>query len=121
VSEIRILSESQIDQLRDELQELLDPQHDGQELGHEYHTNESADPDTVLVHALLGAWRIKPGFHGLIWHPAFTKPAAQLLDGPVRFWHDQPFCKPANHGGVATWHKDYSYWARTEPMSHLTC
>jgi ectoine hydroxylase-related dioxygenase (phytanoyl-CoA dioxygenase family) len=48
-------------------------------------------------------------------------PAAQLLGGSVRFWHDQLFCKPARHGGVVAWHQDYSYWTRTTPMSHLTC
>jgi ectoine hydroxylase-related dioxygenase (phytanoyl-CoA dioxygenase family) len=43
------------------------------------------------------------------------------LGGPVRFWHDQLFCKPARHGGVVAWHQDYSYWTRTVPMQHLTC
>ena len=28
--------------------------------------------------------------------PAFLVPASQLLGGPVRFWHDQLFCKPAH-------------------------
>jgi ectoine hydroxylase-related dioxygenase (phytanoyl-CoA dioxygenase family) len=46
---------------------------------------------------------------------------SQLLHGPVRFWHDQLFCKPAKHGGVVAWHQDYSYWTRTLPMAHLTC
>jgi ectoine hydroxylase-related dioxygenase (phytanoyl-CoA dioxygenase family) len=44
-----------------------------------------------------------------------------LLQGAVRFWHDQLFCKPALHGGVVAWHQDYSYWTRTKPMAHLTC
>jgi ectoine hydroxylase-related dioxygenase (phytanoyl-CoA dioxygenase family) len=44
-----------------------------------------------------------------------------LLGGPVRFWHDQLFCKPARDGGVVAWHQDYSYWTRTQPMAHLTC
>jgi ectoine hydroxylase-related dioxygenase (phytanoyl-CoA dioxygenase family) len=48
-------------------------------------------------------------------------PASQLLEGPVRFWHDQLFCKPARHGGVVAWHQDYSYWTRTTPLAHLTC
>ncbi|HVS36445.1 MAG TPA: phytanoyl-CoA dioxygenase family protein, partial [Gemmataceae bacterium] len=87
---------------------------------HEFHTNESADPTRVLFHA-LGAWRITPGFHDVLWHPAFTVPASQLLGGAVRFWHDQLFCKPAHHGGVVAWHQDYSYWTRTKPMAHLTC
>jgi ectoine hydroxylase-related dioxygenase (phytanoyl-CoA dioxygenase family) len=117
---IRILEDAQIEQLRKELDALFDPKHPGNEFFHEYHTNESPDPSQVLFHA-LGAWRIMPGFHDLLWHPGFTVPASQLLGGPVRFWHDQLFCKPAKHGGVVAWHQDYSYWTRTKPMAHLTC
>jgi ectoine hydroxylase-related dioxygenase (phytanoyl-CoA dioxygenase family) len=69
----------------------------------------------------LGAWRIQPGFHDILWHPAFTVAASQLLGGAVRFWHDQLFCKPARHGGVVAWHQDYSYWTRTKPIAHITC
>ena len=117
---IRIFSDEQVDALRGELADWFDPHHPGRELWHEYHTNESKDPENVLFHA-LGAWRIKPGFHDLLWSPAFTVAASQLLGGPVRFWHDQLFCKPARHGGVVAWHQDYSYWTRTQPMAHLTC
>ena len=120
VSGVRILSDEQIERLKDELTTLFDPQHDGRDLWHEYHSNESDDPSRVLFHA-LGAWRVSPGFHDLLWHRAFGIPAAQLLNGSVRFWHDQLFCKPAEHGGVVAWHQDYSYWTRTRPMAHLTC
>ncbi|MCA9222910.1 MAG: phytanoyl-CoA dioxygenase family protein [Planctomycetales bacterium] len=117
---IRILDERQLGILRNELAEFFQPDHAGHELWYEYHTNESTDPNAVLFHA-LGAWRISPGFHDVLWHPAFTVAASQLLGGAVRFWHDQLFCKPARHGGVVAWHQDYSYWTRTRPMSHLTC
>lgn len=117
---VPILDSRQVDVLRAELEGLSDPRHPGHALFHEYHANESTDPNTVLFHA-LGAWRITPGFHDLLWNPAFTVAAAQLLGGPVRFWHDQLFCKPARHGGVVAWHQDYSYWTRTKPMAHLTC
>ena len=120
ISGIRILDDKQVERLRSELQELFDPKHPGNPLFHEFHSNESPDPSRVLFHA-LGAWRIQPGFHDLPWHPAITMAASQLLDGAVRFWHDQLFCKPARHGGVVAWHQDYSYWTRTEPMAHLTC
>ena len=120
VAGIRILDDPQVDMLRDELSQLVDPAHPGNELFYEYNSNESADPARVLFHA-LGAWRITPGFHDILWSPAFTVPASQLLGGAVRFWHDQLFCKPAHHGGVVAWHQDYSYWTRTKPMSHLTC
>ena len=117
---VRVLGDEQVELLRAELAEFYDSSHAGRELWYEYHANESADPDSVLFHA-LGAWRIRPGFHDLLWHPAFTVPASQLLGGAVRFWHDQLFCKPARHGGVVAWHQDYSYWTRTKPMAHLTC
>jgi len=117
---VRMLDEQQIADLREELAELARPGHDGAELWYEYNSNESTDPATVLFHA-LGAWRIKPGFHDVLWNPRFTMAASQLLDGGVRFWHDQLFCKPAKHGGVVAWHQDYSYWTRTQPMAHLTC
>ncbi|HSE36085.1 MAG TPA: phytanoyl-CoA dioxygenase family protein, partial [Blastocatellia bacterium] len=86
----------------------------------EFNANESADPHKILFHA-LGAWRIKPGLHDLLWNPVFVDAAAQLLEGPVRFWHDQIFYKPAHHGGVVIWHQDYSYWTRTVPMAHISC
>src|SRR5215216_6221033 len=117
---IRMLSDEQVVALCEELSEMADPAHPAHHLFYEFHSNESGDPDRVLFHA-LGAWRIKPGFHDLLWNPAFTVPASQLLGGAVRFWHDQLFCKPARHGGVVAWHQDYSYWTRTTPLNHLTC
>lgn len=117
---VRILTDEQIEKLRAELAVFFQPDHPGRELWYEYHTNESQVADTVLFHA-LGAWRIAPGFHDVLWHPAFTMAASQLLGGAVRFWHDQLFCKPPKHGGVVAWHQDYSYWTRTQPMAHLTC
>ena len=117
---IRMLTDDQVDALRTELQQLVDPKHPGHKLFYEFNSNESGDPEKILFHA-LGAWRITPGFHDMLWNPAFTVPASQLLGGKVRFWHDQIFYKPAHHGGVVIWHQDYSYWTRTQPMAHLSC
>lgn len=120
VAGVPMLTEDQVEVLREELARMSSPSHPGHNLFYEYNSNESTDPSRVLFHA-LGAWRIGPGFHDLLWNPAFLVPASQLLRGGVRFWHDQLFSKPARHGGVVAWHQDYSYWTRTWPMSHLTC
>lgn len=121
ITNIKILEEEQVDILRAELDEIRQPDHPGRDLFYEYHGNQSTDPNTVLFHS-LGHWRITPGFHDALWNPAFVKPASQLLgDRAIRMWHDQLFCKPAQHGGVVAWHQDYSYWVRTIPMQHLTC
>ncbi|VAX40002.1 Phytanoyl-CoA dioxygenase [hydrothermal vent metagenome] len=117
---VRILTEAQVEVLREELSVLTKPDHQGKEYWYEYHSDQSEDSNKTLFHA-LGAWRLSPGLHDIIWSPAFTMAASQLLGGAVRFWHDQLFCKPAQHGGVVAWHQDYSYWTRTIPMQHLTC
>lgn len=117
---VQVLDDRQVEKLCGELSGLMDSSHPAHGLFYEYHSNESNDANSVLFHA-LGAWRTGPAFHDVLWSPAFVMAASQLLDGAVRFWHDQLFCKPAHHGGVVAWHQDYSYWTRTEPMSHLTC
>lgn len=120
VAGLPLLTGSQVEVLRQELTELVNPAHPKNHLFYEYNSNESKDPEKIVFHA-LGAWRISQGFHDLLWNPAFTMPASQLLEGAVRFWHDQLFCKPPHHGGVVAWHQDYSYWTRTQPLAHLTC
>jgi ectoine hydroxylase-related dioxygenase (phytanoyl-CoA dioxygenase family) len=120
LSGVRLLNDEQVETLSSEIDELTDSQHPGRHLFYEYNSNESTNPNTILFHA-LGAWRVKAGLHDALWNPRFVMPAAQLLDGPVRFWHDQIFYKPAHHGGVVAWHQDYSYWTRTTPMAHLSC
>jgi ectoine hydroxylase-related dioxygenase (phytanoyl-CoA dioxygenase family) len=121
LSGVKMLDPEQIEKLKTELDELLDPTHLGNHLYYEFHNNESSDRNTILFHA-LGAWRIGPFFHDVLWNPRFLMAASQLLgDVPVRFWHDQLFCKPPKKGGVVAWHQDYSYWTRTKPLAHLTC
>src|ERR1700722_9123827 len=117
---VQVLDDRQVEILCSELAGLMKKSHPANHLFHEYHSNESKDPSAVLFHA-LGAWRTEPGFHDVLWSPRFLVPASQLLGGPVRFWHDQLFCKPAHHGGVVAWHQDYSYWTRTQPLAHLSC
>ena len=95
---LRMLSDEQVEALRQQFNELIDPAPVARQLFYEFNSNESADPSRILFHA-LGAWRIASGFHDLLWNPAFTMAASQLLGGPVRFWHDQLFYKPAHHGG----------------------
>lgn len=121
VSNIKLLNDWQIGKLNTELAQIVDPDHAGNSLFYQFASNESADVNAVLFHA-LGAWRITEGFHDILWNPAFVMAASQLLGNKaVRFWHDQLFCKPALHGGVVAWHQDYSYWTRTAPLQHLTC
>lgn len=108
-----------LERLRKDLAEMMstDFKHDGR--FYEFHSNE-AENGGVLFHT-LGAWRVSPAFHDLVFHSPIVEAAELLLGGPVRLWHDQIFAKPANDGGFVAWHQDHSYWTRTEPVAHLTC
>lgn len=121
LSGVKMLDQNQVERLRKEMEEIADPKHPAHQLFYEFHSNESTDPGTILFHA-LGAWRITPGLHDVLWNPRFVMAASQLLgDASVRFWHDQIFWKPPRQGGGVAWHQDYSYWTRTIPVAHLTC
>ncbi len=116
---VPILNAVQVDEMRSDLQILMRPEQATNPLFYEYNSNESADPSKRLFHA-LGAWRVAPAFHDLVFFRPLVSVAEQLLDGKVRFWHDQVFVKPACDGAVVAWHQDYSYWTRTVPCAHLT-
>ena len=119
LSGVDVLTAEEIEALRCDLEEIVEGKYSGSPLFYEYNRNESGSPDRVLFHA-LGAWRVSPAFHDLVFHPVLAADFSQLLGGPVRFWHDQVFVKPARDGGVVSWHQDYSYWTRTKPMAHAT-
>lgn len=116
---VPLLDEIQLIRLREELDVLMEPGQERNALFYEYNSNESGDPAKRLFHA-LGAWRVAPAFHDLVFFRPLVSAAEQLLSGPVRFWHDQVFVKPSREGAVVAWHQDYSYWTRTAPRAHLT-
>lgn len=120
INGIRILTDEQVDILNEELAKLQVVNEEDKKLFYHYESNEAEDPDKVLFHA-IGGWRVTPGFHDLIWSPAYRMAAYQLMGQSFRLFHDQLFCKPPRHGGVVAWHQDFSYWTFTRPMHHLTC
>src|SRR3954467_4761901 len=71
LSDVKFLNEEQIELLKVQLQNIMDPEHPLHYLFYEFHSNESTDKNSVLFHA-LGAWRITDGFHDVLWNPAFV-------------------------------------------------
>ncbi|MCZ7645580.1 MAG: phytanoyl-CoA dioxygenase family protein [Planctomycetota bacterium] len=121
VAPIRVLDVAQLQALRDGMTRMTSPGYPraGELIGLSKQAGEpTATPQMIYFQ---GAWLAEEAFHDILFHPAIAVPAAQLLEGGVRFFHDQVFFKPAKHGGVVAWHQDYSYWQRTAPIGHLTC
>lgn len=117
----RVLDEEQIGALRASLEDIRTGRNSRTAELYEIDEDYRRDPEGNVFH-FLGAWLIDEAFHDLLWHPAITVKAAQLLGVPrPRFWHDQVFYKPKRHPGGVTWHQDYSYWTRAYPAGHVTC
>jgi len=117
----RVLDAPQIDALRAGLEDIRTGRNPRTGELYEIDEDYRRAPDRNVFH-FLGAWLIDEAFHDLLFHPAITVKAAQLLGVPrPRFWHDQVFYKPPRHPGVVTWHQDYSYWTRATPAGHVTC
>jgi len=121
IDNVRIVNDAQLERLRAELATIMNPAHPAHKLWHEYNENEAgAESGFSLFHS-LGAWRISPAFHDILFLPSYLVPAAQLMGSArLHLWHDQLFCKPARNGAVVAWHQDMSYWTRTKPVGHLT-
>lgn len=114
VAGVPVLNDAQVERLRKELEEIMDPGHPKHRLWHEFNGegSRSAGKDTeappsasapsrparcrgepeneapehsgtVLFHS-LGAWRISPAFHDLVFSPHVAVPCAQLLGVRVR-------------------------------------
>jgi len=112
LSHVRVLNDAQVKRLRKELAEIMDPSHPSHALWHEYNANEAGDDSGRHLFHSLGAWRIAPSFHDLLFHPGILVPAAQVLrrKAGLILWHDQIFSKRAKDGAVVAWHQDRSYW-----------
>src|SRR5438477_2024193 len=120
VAGIRVLEGATLDAVREAVERIQRGESPRLEDLYEVEEDYDRDPAKNAFHC-LGAWRVEPALHDLVFHPAATVPAAQLLGlERLRFWHDQVFYKPPRHPGVVSWHQDFSYWTRTLPMRHIS-
>ena len=120
VAGVRVLEGASLEAVREAVERLRGGDSPHSELLYETDEEYARDPERSTFHC-LGGWRVEPALHDLVFHPALTVPAAQLLGlDRLRLWHDQLFYKPPRHLGVVAWHQDFSYWTRTLPMRHVT-
>ena len=120
VAGIRVLEGPALEAVREAVERIRRGENAHLDLLYEVEEDYYRDPDRNAFHC-LGGWLVEEALHDLVFHPAATVPAAQLLGlERLRFWHDQIFYKPPLHPGVVAWHQDFSYWTRTLPVNHVT-
>jgi len=120
LSGVRVLEGAALEAVREAVERLRQGTSPRRDRLYETDEEYARDPERNTFHC-LGGWLVEPALHDLVFHPAITVVAAQLLGlDRLRLWHDQVFYKPPRHQGVVAWHQDFSYWTRTLPMRHVT-
>jgi phytanoyl-CoA hydroxylase len=111
----KILSDQQVDVLRDEVLRVIAER------------DKTGQPQPVLCHNMSGKadsplwqivniWMASEPFKQLVTSDIVASLVAQLIDAKeLRVWHDQIQYKPAAGGGVNMWHQDSPYWGILTP------
>lgn len=118
-----ILSESEVEELRSELDRILAIKPDGFKPGDPkpvLFRNLSGKPDAV-VWQIVNIWEASPAFERLLYHPFVTRAISQMCrSADIRVWHDQIQYKPSGTGGVNMWHQDAPYWPIIKPETPVS-
>ncbi|MCS7062039.1 MAG: phytanoyl-CoA dioxygenase family protein [Anaerolineae bacterium] len=111
----RVLSDEQVEELRSELQRVID-HHDRLERRPVRIVNLSGKPDAP-VWQIVNMWQASDAFKALMFNCQMVEAAAQLSGArELRIWHDQIQYKPQQTGGVNMWHQDSPYWPNIAPL-----
>ena len=112
----RILDTEEVGVLQDELARVIEDQ-DAPVPQPVRIVNLSRD-ETLPVWQIVNIWQASKAFHRLVHDPKIVEEIAQLTGAEeLRVWHDQIQYKPAEVGGVNSWHQDSPYWPILSPKT----
>ncbi len=110
----RVLSDQQIETLRNELQRVIDRKDDAS-VAQPVLLRNFGKEDTP-VWQIVDIWMASEPFRELLFNPTLVEEAVQLSGAQqLRVWHDQIQYKPHTTGGVNMWHQDSPSWPPLEP------
>ncbi len=115
----RVLDDAQVDELRAEMERVID-QRGRDDVPQPVQLDNLSSADHP-VWQIVNIWQASKPFAELIRHPQITEEIAQLTDAAeLRIWHDQIQYKPAQQGGTNTWHQDAPLWPVLHPNTQVT-
>lgn len=90
---VPLLSPEQCDRILEDYKIFMgEITHPGMDMMYEYHSNQSGDPNNVLIHG-LGHWRLTKLFHDLVFLPQAVASGLLLLDkDATRAAHHDTHC-----------------------------
>jgi len=122
VSPTPILTGAKVDELRAELQIVMDeksvrkPALDRNLVSEATEYGETQE-DAREVRQIVNIWEANEKFFELTRNPEITSTIARLCGNTsiLRIWHDQIVYKPPIRGGRVAWHQDFLAWPVIEP------
>ena len=122
----RVLSDEELGELSDALDEILTKGPDGFVSGEAQPVSfrDLAGGGGVSDHPvwqIVNIWEAAPAWERLIYHPAVVRGISQLTGhADLQVWHDQIQYKPARYGGSTHWHQDAPLWPIIKPMTPVS-
>lgn len=123
VSKEPLLSDAEVEELRDELQAVIEGRGKGSPVlnrnmkaeATEY--GEASGEAKLEVRQIVNICEASEAFDRLIRNQNLAATVSRLCNNaPVlRLWHDQIQYKPPVHGGMTAWHQDFLAWPVIEP------
>ncbi|OVE78034.1 phytanoyl-CoA dioxygenase family protein [bacterium F16] len=115
----QLLSDSQVDELRAELDRIIAEKEATGESQALSVTNLSKTDSPVIQ--VVNIWMGSAAFRKVMMCDDLGKAAQQLMGSQdVRIWHDQIQYKPSQNGGVNMWHQDWPYWGILSGPTQVT-
>jgi phytanoyl-CoA hydroxylase len=110
----RVLSDDQVEELRDQLQYVIDGKLDRKPVRIVNLSGKTESP----VWQIVNIWEASYPFEALVHNRQIAEEVSQLTGATeLRLWHDQIQYKPRAVGGVNMWHQDSPYWPNIGPLT----
>lgn len=113
----QVLSDGEVEELRQELDRVIDNYQDDTKPQPVRIANLGGD-EQAPVWQIVNMWQASQPFRLLTHHPKIVAEVAQLLSAQeLRVWHDQVQYKPSGTGGITGWHQDSPAWPNIAPKT----
>lgn len=115
------LTADEVDELRAELGRVIADRDNPDKPQPSALNDLSNSAEDTHIWWMLNIWMASEPYKRLLEHPKITEEVAQLTDAQeLRVWHDAIWYKPAERGGMTTWHQDAPQWPVLSPMTEVS-
>ena len=116
----QLLEDDAVEVLRGELDRVIEEK-GREDIAQPVHIRNLRGDELAPVWQIVNIWAASEAFRNLMYSQKIVEEMAQLTQATeLRIWHDQIQYKPAEIGGITTWHQDAPLWPIIRPMTEVS-